>query len=307
MIVLGASDLHLLEYSQDLTQAGIAYLGRHLHHIGGQRRNLGFNALRQQVAEKAAELTLIRHLSQMNVPHDISAARSLAARASGISLGERPVFLHVQLVSQPRTMARLSQDPASHLEQAFPLNEDILEDAQALEGVHLALRLLGRVTKGPRELMEPHYLMIPMGPEWARPRAWRPLGELAFKLEAGNPLEVEVGGLDMERRFLQDSLQLAPGQRQTLDSGLFSLSYLRAAALPEARLGVHSAGAGLRQIAAPKEWGNLWVYGQQIVLLGYLSGRDLLTRRRRRAGLPVEDLRPLDELFRRAKTWAAKG
>lgn len=303
--MLGVNDLKHLDYSQDLTQAGIAYLGRHLHHVGARRRNLEFNALRQLVAEKAAELTLIRHLARQEIPHQISAVRSLASRASGISLGGRPLFLHVQFVSRPRAIERLLKDPTQHIRQAFPLDAARLEDSQALDGVHLAARLLGEVTKGPRDLREPHYLMIPLNAEWARPSAWRPLGQLAFKLEAGEQLDLELGGLDQGRRFMQNSLSLVPGERQVLESDLFSLSYLRAGSLPGGRLGVSSGGTGLRHIAAPKDWGNLWIYGQQITLLGYLSGRNLMAKRRQRNKLPAEHLNSIDDLFARARAWAA--
>ena len=302
----GANDLHSLDYTEDLTQAGIAHLCRHLHHIGARRRDLGFNALRQHVAETAAELALMRHLARHEIPYTVSASRSPSSRASGILLGGRSLFLHVQLVSQARSVAGLSQDPARHLKQPVALDTRVLDDAQAPEGIHLALRVLGTVTKGPRELIEPHFLLVPLSQEWARPGAWRPLGELAFKLEGGAPLDLELGGLDEGRRFIHYDLHLLAGQRQSLESGLFSLSYLRAKTLPGGRLGVSSAGTGLRHIAAPKEWGNLWVYGRQIVLLGYLPGRDLLGKRRDRRGTELEQWRPVGDLFERARQWAGQ-
>ena len=93
------------------------------------------------------------------------------------------------------------------------------------------------------------------------------------------------------------------GERVSLETDLYALHYLRAGQPPIGRLGVSSPSTGLTHIIQPREWGNLFVYGERIDILGYLSGRELLGRRRRKG---LDELRPVADLLARAREWAGE-
>ncbi len=91
---------------------------------------------------------------------------------------------------------------------------------------------------------------------------------------------------------------------------------MRVHALPEARLGVHSRGWEVYLIH-PHEWGNIWVYGMEIWLTGYLLREEFRRKadvvyagtrvfqysrtQTKNYAVPMSHLRPLPELFERVR------
>ncbi len=277
-----------LDYTPDLSTAGATQVTRQWARLGWRSGPPDFNALRQLAAQAASEIALIRYLSNQDIPHEVVASSANRWPASAQRLGGRPLYLHSHLTRRESKRANL--------------NVDLLADAQASEGVHLFARAYGTVSKGPRDLPEgqPHFLLHPLPAAWALPASWRPLGELAIKLEEGEALSLELGGLDGQRKLVQMQIKVSAGERASIESNLYALHYLRAGAQPIGRLGVSSPSTGLTQIIKPREWGNLFVYGARIDLLGYLPGRDLLSRKARKT---LPDLRPVDDLLARARAW----
>jgi hypothetical protein len=100
-----------------------------------------------------------------------------------------------------------------------------------------------------------------------------------------------------------------------------ALSCVRVDRLPGARLGLHSPVRNETYVIQPSEWGNIWVYGMQILLAGYLTREEFRRRssfippgsrvfqynrtRARNLGVPVAELRPLGDLFERVRAWEA--
>ena len=277
-----------LDYTPDLSAAGATQVTRQWARLGWRSGPPDFNALRQLAAQAASEIALIRYLSNQDIPHEVVASSANRWPASALRLGGRPLYLHSHLAR------RESNRPTR--------NADLLDDAEAGEGVHLFARAYGAVSKGPRDLPagQPHFLLHPLLADWALPASWRPLAELAIKLEEGEALSLELGGLDGQRKLVQLQIRVSAGERAGLESNLYALHYQRAGAQPIGRLGVSSPSAGLTQIIKPREWGNLFVYGERIDLLGYLPGRDLLSWKARKT---LPDLRPVADLLERARAW----
>jgi hypothetical protein len=280
-----------LPYTPDLSEAGAVQVTRQWMRLGWRSRPPDFNALRQLAAQAATEIAFIRYLSNQDIAHEVIASSASRWPASALRLGGRPVYIHGHLARQ-----RMGQ---------ATLNGDLLAGTQAAEGAHLFARAYGMVSKGPKDLPsdKPHFLLHPLPALWALPHTWRPLGALAIKLEEGLPLDLELGGLTSERRALHLDLKVPAGERVSLETDLYALHYLRAGQAPIGRLGVSSPSTGLTHIIQPREWGNLFVYGERIDILGYLSARELLGRRRRRA---LDELRPVADLLARAREWAGE-
>ena len=84
---------------------------------------------------------------------------------------------------------------------------------------------------------------------------------------------------------------------------------------PAGRVGVHSPRLGETLLIQPGEWGNIWVYGLEILLAGWLSRQEFSDRasfvapgsrvfqydrtRAKNLAVPISSLHPMMELLRR--------
>ena len=91
--------------------------------------------------------------------------------------------------------------------------------------------------------------------------------------------------------------------------------------MPNARIGIHSPSRRETYIISPLDWGNIWVYGMDILLAGFLTREEFNRRasflregarvfqynrtRTKSLAVSVSDLKPLSELFERVKEWNA--
>jgi hypothetical protein len=157
---------------------------------------------------------------------------------------------------------------------------------------------------------------------WARPGNWISLERLALKSECGKPITVEIGGQDTGRNFITSMLELPPRQRIWVDKSYHSLAYLRAQRSPEARIGIHCPLHGEPYLIPAHAWGNLWVYGMDILFTGWLTheefrrkarvlnagARTLQMDRTRIKNLlvPVSGLNPLGRLLDKVRRWEAE-
>jgi hypothetical protein len=97
----------------------------------------------------------------------------------------------------------------------------------------------------------------------------------------------------------------------------YSLLYLHAGALPAGPVGVHSPVLKETVVVEPDDWANIWVYGIEVFLAGWLTKAELRARGRKlpagtavwqyprtqtdNFAVPVRELRPISELAERAK------
>jgi hypothetical protein len=286
----------------------------------------GYDDLREMVAEKAAELAFRRMLVDQDVPHALLESNDFQeADAFAVSLGGRRCALCATLVSGRKDITRFHQYPARFLgapalapaaARASQSDQDLLVFAFVTGVVARSQASLGRAIQAG----QPLFLASALPPDWSAPAAWRSLGEVALKSEESDELELELYGLDGERRFQSCTVTLPPRQRVTAPAEFYSLAALRAGRLPDARLGIHSPAVG----ASPKllgslDWHNLWVYGMQVTFVGYQTrgdfkrGAGILRRGERALGVPrarqdylnqrVNTLQPLPELFDLVHIW----
>jgi hypothetical protein len=158
-----------------------------------------------------------------------------------------------------------------------------------------------------------------MQTDWSRPQVWSPLGRLALKSECSAPVSVEIGGQDAERNFITETLALDPLKRCFAVNEYFSLAYIRTESIPNARIGIHSAGKAEMVLIQPHEWGNIWIYGMETWLAGYISHEEFRRKastiyagsrvfqysktQTKNLSVPVADLHSLSELFTRVREW----
>ncbi len=325
--MLSPSDLISLPYTPDLTRAGIVYACRSLPHTYDRMGGSPFHRLRRIVAGKAVELAFRRYLGREEVPYDTLGATPFTdPDRYDVALGGRRCDLKsFQVFDRPR-IRQARRDPefwlaASALVPADQLAADHLNDRD----LYIFAFVTALVTRNQEELQralaagQPVYLIHPLPKAWARPSPWLSLGALSLKSDLPEPVKVEIGGQDGDRHFQTETLHLAPRTRQKTRKEYYSLAYLNLPHLPEGRLGVSSPRLAQTYIAPPEAWENIWVYGMEIILAGYMTRGEFRQRahdlpansrvlqyartRTRNGALPVRQLHPLADLFDRAKAW----
>jgi hypothetical protein len=116
-------------------------------------------------------------------------------------------------------------------------------------------------------------------------------------------------------------MELPPQTRVEVETGLFALSYLHIKSKAKARIGIHSSVRRETHLVGASDWSNIWVYGMDVLIAGYMAREEfsrcasLLQAGARvfqydqthvkNMAVPVSDLKPLSELFERAKAWSA--
>jgi hypothetical protein len=322
-----AQDLIQIPYTPDLTLAAIAYLTQTMVQPGNPMDDLDFPQLRRVVGEKAVELAFRRMLVEREVSHQMVETKTFTAGGEMIvALGGRGCTIVSQLISDRKPISQVRNDPAALLEAQALVPDNAARRSLHEEDLYIFASLLGLVTHSQQDLQkaldahQPHYLFYKTPAEWATPRQWRSFAPFALKLDSDSPAAVELGGLNGERSGITFSVELPPRQRIEVSPDFHTLNYLHAEDLPTGTVGVHSPAQPKTLLVAPFQWGNLWVYGVKIVLLGYLSRREFHRKaahlpsgsgvfgyprtEQDYQSLPVSQLRPLPDLFIRANNWA---
>jgi hypothetical protein len=325
--MLTSSDLLHLPYTPDLTEAGITFACRAL---ASNREHMGaspIDHLRKLTSGVAVELSFRRYLAGQAVPYEVlGAAPFTHPDQYDLSLGGHRCMVKSALISHREQITRIRRDQGSLLQAPalLPVEQFVNEDHKP-EDLYMFAFLLGVVAVGQADVAkaiaadQPVALIHPLPENWARPRNWVPLEKLALKSDCGTPLTVEIGGQDGERNFISARLELSPRQRVTVEKDFHSLAYLRAERRPEARIGIHNPRLGKPYLIPVHAWGNVWVYGMEIIFAGWLTHADF----RRKASLlnagaftflhdrtriknlmvPLSALNPLGILLEKVKIW----
>jgi hypothetical protein len=325
--MIGIDDLINIPFTPDLTESGITYACRSLPHSHNRTRSSCYDTLRRTAAGVVVELAFRRYLAQQNVPFDVKSGTPFTDPDHyDVSLGGRRCDLKSFLISRRSQITALHADPglALNAPALVPLDR-YAADGHTANNLYLFAFLTGLIAASSGELKKaattglPSYLIHAMPAVWVRPRAWIPLGPLALKSEADETLIVEVAGQDAGREFITRSLFLPPHTRCVMDAGFYSLAYLHVKSKPGARLGVFSPSREETYLIKSTEWSNIWIYGMDIYLTGWISRSEFRQRaslvpegsrvfqyertRTKNLAVPISDLKPLAELFDRVREW----
>ena len=128
---------------------------------------------------------------------------------------------------------------------------------------------------------------------------------------------MEIGGQDAGREMRSLEVEIPPKTRIEIQDPFFSIAYIHGKKLSKARIGIHSPARNETYIIGESDWGNIWVYGIDILLTGYLRREEFNRRasflpegtrtfqydRTRTKNLAVNncDLKPVLELLEHAK------
>ncbi len=329
--MITANDLLLLSYTSDLTESGIAYANRSLPHTYDRMGGSPFDRLRRIVAGVAVELAFRRYLAQQNIPFDIKGATPFTdPDRYDVSLGGHRCDIKSFLISHRTQITSLRADPELILKAPalVPLDQ-YSADGHSDSDLYLFAFLTGLIAAAPDDLQkavdanQPTYLIHTMPKLWTRPQSWISLGPLALKSESDETLRLEIGGQDSGRDFMTRKIELPPRTRIEVDGEFYSLAYIHIESKPKARLGIYSPPRKETYLVEPIAWSNIWVYGIDIFLAGWIAREEFRRRasliregsrvfqydqtRTKNLAVPVSDLRPMSELFERMRGEKANG
>lgn len=325
--MISTSNIIHLPYTRDLTEGGIAYAVRSLPYTYNRMGGSPYDRLRRIVAGVAVELAFRRYLSEQDIPFDVQGATPFTAPDRyDVSLGGRRCDIKSFLITYREQIAEMKRNPQ------IVLNAPALvpSDQNAAEGrsdkdIYLFAFLPGLIAASQEDLQkviyadQPHYLIHAMPESWTRPAKWNPLGMLVLKSESEQAQVVEIGGQDERREMRTSVVELPPQTRVEVNEGFHSLSYIHSKSLPDARLGIHNPALKETHLVGALEWGNIWIYGMDILITGYLTREEFNRRatpiqagarvfqydrtRTKNLAVTVSDLKPVSELFERVREW----
>ena len=327
--MINSSNFIHLQYTPDLTEGGIAYALRSLlYSIDDTSENL-YDRLRRLVAEAAVELAFRRHLSQQAVPFDVTSAMPFTDPGKFfVELGRHRCDIKSFLVSHRDQISEMHRNPNVILNApALVLSDHHMIDGHTDNDLYLFAFLSGVIAASQDDLKkvmktnQPHYLMYAMPAAWRKPLKWNPLGPLVLKSESEAELLIEISGQDGARGFFTRLVNLPPKTRVTIEDPFYSITSVHAKNMPSARLGIHSRAYPQAHVISAFEWGNIWVYGMQIILTGFISRGEFRQRAKllapnsrvfqydytktKNLAVPVSNLNPLEDLFTRVREWKA--
>ncbi len=319
--MISAEDVVRLECSPELIKAGISFCTRALPALRDDRGKAFFGRLRRIVAHVAVELAFRRYLGQLGIPFTAARpTRFTSIQPYDLSLGANRCNIITYLISDPDQVASLHVDRASALRApALVAAERYWAGGRQAADAHL-FALLAGYTSDPVDkgrsvsgAAQGTYLLHVLPTYWANPRPWIPMSPLALKSESDQALWLELGGQDEAAQPISCAVELRPRTRLEIDDGFYSLSHLHTRLRPTGAIGVGSPGKREMHLARPQDWGDIWIDGMDILLLGWMRHGEFRKRarvipagnrvfqfnrtRKTNLAVPVTDLKPLEQLL----------
>jgi hypothetical protein len=320
--MLSPSDLLRLPYTPDLTEGGIAYALLSLPYASQT-----YDRIRRTVACAIVELAFRHYLSQHDIPYDIVAAMPFTdPTRHDVLLGGHRCDIKSFLISHRDQITEIRRDPCVLLKAPALVPSDHHAGSGHSENDLYLFAFLSGVTAASQSDLkkavatnQPNYLIHVMPEKWRKPFNWNPLGPLVLKSESATEMLIEISGQDSGRGSLTRLVNLPPKTRVTVNDPFYSLTSIHAKNIPSARLGIHCPAYKETHVISPLEWGNIWVYGMDIILTGFISRGDFRQRAKllppnsrtfqydrtktKNLAVPVSELSPLPDLFARVREW----
>jgi hypothetical protein len=323
--MISVSDILYLPGTRDLMEGGIAYA---LHALPYQFQRVGgstYDRLRRSAAGAAVELAFRRYLSEHGIPFEVKSALPFTEHGHyDVMLNGRRCEIQSFLISRSEQVSQIQRDPELLLNApALVASDQHAAEGHSPRDLYLFAFLTGLVRTTQQDLQnmiqgrQPDYLVHVMPEAWNRPSKWSPLGKLVVKSESEETQIIEIGGQDEGRALGSLTLELPPRTRIEIPNRFFSLSYIHTTASCPARMGIYSPICKETYLIGAANWDNLWLYGMEIRLAGYVT-REEFSRRAsfipigshlfqyqhtqvKNLAVPVSELRPLSELFEHVK------
>ncbi|HJS18629.1 MAG TPA: hypothetical protein VJ785_07760 [Anaerolineales bacterium] len=323
--MISTSDFLHLPYTSDLTEGGIAYAVHSLPYTYNRMGGSPYERLRRIAAGVVVELAFRRYLSEHEIPFDVMGATPFTEPDRyDVSLGGRRCDIKSFLITHREQILEMKSKPQVVLNApALVSSDQNAAEGHSNKDIYIFAFLQALVASSPEGVEKviqnhrPYYLVHVMPDSWNRPMEWNPLGTLVLKSESEECLTVEIGGQDAGRGIRSLEIEVPPRTRIQVDNRFFSLAYVHSKSLVKARLGIHGPQLKETHIIHPSDWGNICLYGMDILLAGYLTRGEFNQRARhiregarvfqydrtrtKNLAVSVCDLKPLSELLEYVK------
>lgn len=323
--MISVSDILHLPYTHDLIEGGIAYTLRSLSYNFHRANGSVYDGLRRGVATGAVELAFRRHLSEQNIPFEVKAAPPFTDyERHDVILDGRRCEIKSFFICRHDQILQIQCNPELLLKApALVASDQHAGEGSSPRDLYLFAFLTGQVTTSREDLEkvleagQTHYLINVMPQSWSRPSRWNPLGKLVLKSDSEELQTIEIGGQDEGRTIRSCTVELPPRTRVEVQNRFFSLAYVHTKSGSPARIGIYSPVRRETHLIGASDWGNMWVYGLDVLLTGYIT-REEFSRRAsfipagsrvlqdnrtqvKNLAVPVSELRPLSGLIERMK------
>ncbi len=273
------SNLIKLPYTPDLTEGGIAHALRSLSHGFDGPGSVSYARMRRSVANTAVEIAFRRYLSQQDIPFEVQTAMPFTdSERYDVSLDGRRCDIKSYLISHREQLMEMRRRPEILLKaSALVPSDQHAREGHKRDDLYIFAFLAGLIAASQDDLKkavtsdQPHYLVYIMPEQWRRPQHWNPLGTLSLKSDSDEELILEINGQDSSREVMHKVISLPPKTKVVVDDPFYSVTSMHIRRLPDARLGIRCDAVREACVVPPVEWGNIWIYGMDIFLTGWLS------------------------------------
>jgi hypothetical protein len=319
--MLNANNLLHLKFTPDLTEGGVAYALRSLSYIYERAGTSLYGRLRRTVANVAVELAFRRYLATQNIEFEVKASRPFTdSERYDVFLDKYRCQLKSFFISNRNQISEIKNNSAILLNApALVPSDHHASDGHSYNDLYVFAFATGLIAASQADLQkaiakeQKHHLVHVLPDAWRKPTNWNPLGTLTLKSESEEEVMVEVNGQDESRRMKRKMLSLAPKTKVTCDEAFYSITALHVRRVPDARVGIRCEAVRDSHIISPFDWSNIWVYGMDIFLCGFLSyeefsqqAKTLLPNsktfqyeqtRVKNLFVPISNLKPIEKLF----------
>lgn len=325
--MLTHTDLVSLPFTSDLTMGGIALACRSLSKAYEPKNGSQVDLIRRIISNMAAELAFRRLLGEQSIPYRVLNPTPFTDpdHYDVCLAGHRITLVSTLITSRPH-IARIRRDPGLLLnEPAFISPDKYNPEDKKYEDIYLFAYVLGltaasRVDEArAQKAGKPVYLLHAMPEKWAHPDGWVALKQLSLKSDCDQGIAVELGGKDREHNFISRTIEIPSRRRVPVPEEWFSIAYIHATMRPEARIGLHSPVRGDPYIIRSYDWVNIWLYGMDIYLAGWItqedfqrkskilhpgmSGNSFLHPQAKSLAVTSSDLEPFAPLLKSVQAW----
>jgi hypothetical protein len=326
--MVSESDLIKIPFNPDMTVAGIKYACRSATDVRNQSESRSINGLRKTIANNIVKLGLKRHLDKTNIPYEMIRSAPISDPDQfDIFIGGRRCDIHVILISDKRRIRLTRAEPNLLLKAQASLPSGQRSDTEFFEeDILIFIFLTALMTPNRRtiekanEAGQPLYMVNMLPSNWTIPAKWVSLGTILVESNQETTIQLEFGGCNIHRQIQTERFVLKPHSQMDLKQNFYTLSYIHTPNLPDNTIRVHSSFLKETYLVEPYAWNNLWIYGMDIIIGGYITRAEYqknasliskigqnehtMCASPKNRSLPIQSLYPINDLFERAQSWS---
>ncbi len=281
---VGVSDFTQLPCSPELISAGIAFTCRSHLRLFMTRSRVSISHLRRLCVDAIATVALRRWLTSEMVPHGLSPVAPLTdPHVQQITLGGRQLHLVNHLISNRSYIRKLARNPQLLRQTEIPVTLAHAASERLSPGDLLAYSfLLATICYGHSEIRRrtdarerTSLLAIPPRTTWRQQRPWQPLGKLILTNPDNDLLDLELLGVSADRSAEIERVTIPAKQSKQISTTWHNLLHLHTIRMPKASVRIQSPARSTEWFVTRSSWSNLWFYEPKLLLVGWLTKREL--------------------------------